>query len=71
MAKAGILPKEIFKIDFNLGRELANAAIAVEDAKFGLIEDKSRNGNDMCESNAFINLINRAEEQILTSFYLD
>ncbi|MDE5964818.1 MAG: helix-turn-helix transcriptional regulator [Eubacterium sp.] len=71
MAKAGILPKEIFKIDFNLGRELANAAIAVEDAKFGLLEDKSRNGNDMCESNAFINLINRAEEQILTSFYLD
>ena len=40
MAKAGILPKEMFKIDFNLGRELASAAIAVEDARFVFIEDK-------------------------------
>lgn len=71
MAKAGILPKEIFKIDFNIGRELANAAIAVEDAKFGFIEDKSRNGNDMCESNAFKNLIKKAEEYIFSSFYLE
>ena len=27
MAKAGILPTELFKIDFNLGRELANACL--------------------------------------------
>lgn len=71
MAKAGILPTELFKIDFTLGRELANAAIAIEDAKFGFIEDKSRTGSDMCESTAFINLIEKAEEHILTSFYLD
>lgn len=71
MAKAGILPTEIFKIDFNLGRELANAAIAVEDAKFGFIEDRSRTGSDMCENNAFKKLIEKAEEQLFTTFILD
>ena len=29
MAKAGILPREMFKLDYNLGRELASAALAV------------------------------------------
>lgn len=71
LAKSGILPTEMFKIDFSLGRELANAAIAIEDAKFGFIEDKSRTGSDMCESNAVASLIEKAEEHILTSFYLD
>lgn len=71
MAKSGILPREMFKIDFNLGRELANAAIAVEDAKFGLIEDKSRTGTDMGEKNALKTLIEKAEEFILSGFYLE
>lgn len=71
MAKSGILPKEMFKVDYNLGRELANAAIAIEDAKFGLIEDKSRTGTDMTEKNALGTLIEKAEEYILSSFYLE
>lgn len=71
MAKSGILPKEMFKIDFTLGRELANAAIAVEDAKFGFIEDKSRTGTDMGEKNALKTLIEKAEEHILSSFCLE
>ena len=32
MAKAGILPKEMFKLDYNLGRELASAALAAAEA---------------------------------------
>lgn len=71
MAKAGILPKEMFKIDFNLGRELASAAIAVEDARFVFIEDKSRTGTDLSERTALHEIIERAEEHILTSFYLE
>lgn len=71
MAKAGILPTEIFKIDFNLGRELSNAAIAIEDAKFGFIEDKSRTGSDLSEGIAFKNLIEAAEEHLLSTFYLE
>ena len=71
MAKAGLLPTGIFKIDFNIGRELANAAIAIEDAKFGFIEDKSRTGNDLSESVAFNKLIEKAEEHILSTFYLE
>lgn len=71
MAKAGMLPKEIFKIDFNLGRELASAAIAVEDARFVFIEDKSRTGTDLYERTALHEVIERAEELILSSFYLE
>lgn len=71
MAKAGMLPTGIFKIDFNIGRELANAAIAIEDAKFGFIEDKSRTGNDLSESLAFKSLIEKAEEHLLSTFYLE
>lgn len=71
MAKAGILPKEMFKVDYNLGRELANAAIAVEDAKFGFIEDRSRTGMDLPESNALQKLIEQAEERIITNFILE
>ncbi|MGN1203056.1 MAG: helix-turn-helix domain-containing protein [Eubacterium sp.] len=71
MAKAGILPKEMFKIDFNLGRELATAAIAVEDARFVFIEDKSRTGTDLSEKTALHAIIERAEELIMNSFYLE
>lgn len=71
MAKAGILPKEMFKLDFNLGRELASAAIAVEDARFVFIEDKSRTGTDLSEKTALHEIIENAEEHILTGFYLE
>ncbi|MCM1285436.1 MAG: helix-turn-helix domain-containing protein [Acetobacter sp.] len=70
MAKAGLLPKEMFKLDFNLGRELATASIAVEDARFGFIEDKSRNGSDLGAKSALHNLIENAEEHILANFLL-
>lgn len=71
MAKAGILPTELFKLDFNIGRELANAAIAVEDAKFSFIEDKSRTGADFPQKTAIHNLIELAEEHIVSNFYLE
>lgn len=67
MAKAGILPKEMFKIDFTLGRELVSAAIAIEDARFAFIEDKSRTGSDLSERTAIHSIIERAEEKILNS----
>lgn len=68
LAKAGVLPMELFKLDFNLGRELAAAAISVEDAKFVFIEDKSRTGTDLNEKNALHAIIARAEELILNYF---
>ncbi|MGN1122840.1 MAG: helix-turn-helix domain-containing protein [Eubacterium sp.] len=71
MAKAGILPKEMFKLEFTLGRELASAALAVEDAKFVFIEDKSRTGSDMFEETPLHKMIKRAEENILNTFILE
>ncbi len=71
MAKAGILPKEMFKLDFNLGRELVSAAMAIEDARFVFIEDKSRTGTDLSEKTALHSIIENAEEHILTSLYLE
>ncbi|MGN0522123.1 MAG: helix-turn-helix domain-containing protein [Eubacterium sp.] len=71
MAKAGVLPKEMFKLDYSLGRELASAALAVEDARFVFIEDKSRTGTDLSEKTALHTLIEKAEEHILNSFYLE
>lgn len=71
MAKAGMLPKEMFKIDYTLGRDLAQAAIAVEDAKFVFIEDKSRTGNDLTEKTALHTLIEKAEEHIIKTFFLE
>lgn len=71
MAKAGILPKEMFKINLNVGRELAGAAIAVEDARFVFIEDKSRTGTDFSEKTALHQIITRAEELILNNFILE
>lgn len=71
MAKAGILPKEMFKININIGRDLANAAITVEDAKFVFIEDKSRTGTDLNETTALHKIITMAEEIILNRFILE
>ncbi len=71
MAKAGILPKEMFKINLNVGRDLANAAITVEDAKFVFIEDKSRTGTDLNERTALHKIITMAEELILNKFILE
>lgn len=71
MAKAGILPKEMFKLDLNFGRELASASIAVEDAKFVFVEDKSRTGSDSMSNTPLQALIEHAEEKIMTSFYIE
>ena len=67
MAKAGILPKEMF----NLGRELASAALAVQDARFVFIEDKSRTGSDVPEKTALHTIIAEAEEYILNNFVIE
>ncbi|MBR2133337.1 MAG: helix-turn-helix transcriptional regulator [Eubacterium sp.] len=71
MAKAGVLPKEMFKLDLNLGRELASAAIAIEDAKFVFVEDKSRTGSDSMSDTPIQSLIELAEEKILSNFYIE
>ena len=68
LAKAGSLPKEMFKLDYSLGRELANAAIAVLDAKFVFIEDKSRTGVDMTGRTPLHVLIEEAEDYIMNNF---
>ncbi len=70
LAKAGVIPKELFKIDYTLARELASAAIAVEDAKFVLIEDRSRSGFETTPHIVLDSLIEEAEEYILTNFIL-
>ena len=71
LAKVGALPKELFKIDYSLGRELANAAMAVIDAKFVFIEDKSRTGADLSERSALHILIEEAEDYILNNFVIN
>ena len=68
LATAGILPKELFKIDYSIARELANAAIAVQDAKYVLIEDKSRTGFDEKPFEPLKNMIDEAEEYILSNY---
>lgn len=70
LAKAGVLPKELFKIDYTIARDLASAAIAVQDAKFVLIEDRSRTGVEDSQHNALTELIAEAEEHILTNYIL-
>lgn len=70
LAKAGVLPKELFKIDYTIARDLAQAAIAVQDAKFVLIEDKSRTGQETIQPNVLTTLIEQAEEHILTNYIL-
>lgn len=70
LAKAGALPKELFKLDYTIARDLASAAIAVQDAKFVLIEDKSRTGMDANSHAPLQELIKEAEEHILTNYIL-
>lgn len=69
LAKAGILPKEMFKLDYTIARDLASAAIGVHDAKFVLIEDKSRTG-EAIQAAALTELIEQAETHILENFVL-
>lgn len=71
LAKAGVLPKEMFKIDYTIARDLASAAIAVQDAKFVLIEDRSRTGFDQnFRDNALTTLIEEAEKHIIENYIL-
>lgn len=69
LAKAGILPKEIFKLDYTIARDLVAAAIAVQDAKFVLIEDKSRTG-EAIQATALSNIIDQVEAHIVENFIL-
>ena len=68
LAKAGVLPKEIFKIDYTIARDLASAAIALRDARFVFIEDKSRTGFDEAEFAPLKDMISEAEEYILSNY---
>ena len=68
LAKAGALPSDMFRLDYNLGHELASAAIAVLDSRFAFIEDKSRTGVDNLNRNALHTLVEEAEEYIMNSF---
>ena len=71
LAKAGVIPKEMFKIDYTIARDLASAAIAVQDAKFVLIEDRSRTGLDQnFRDNALTTLIEEAEKHIIENYIL-
>lgn len=69
LAKAGVLPKEMFKIDYTIARDLASAAIAVHDAKFVLIEDKSRTGESV-QPSALTDLVQQAETFIVENYIL-
>ena len=68
--RSGTLPKEMFKLDYAIGRELANAAITIKDAEFALTEDKSRSGQDLSVRTPLHQLIEGAEEYILNNFVL-
>ena len=68
LAKAGVLPKEIFKIDYTIARDLASAAIALQDARFVFIEDKSRTGFDEAVFAPLKDMISEAEEYILSNY---
>ena len=71
LGKAGILPREMFRLDYAVGRELAAAAIALKDAKLVFIEDKSRTGEGAPERTALGDLISEAEEHILSTYVMD
>jgi len=71
LGKAGILPREMFRLDYSVGRELAAAAIAVKDAKLVFIEDKSRTGEGAPAQTALGDLISEAEEHILNTYLPD
>lgn len=68
LAKAGVLPGEMFRLDNNIGHELASAAIAVLDARFAFIEDKSRTGTEDLNNTSLHLLIEQAEEYIMNNF---
>ena len=70
LAKTGLLPTEMFKLDYTIGRELANAAIAVQDARVVFIKDKSRTGTDITQRTALSDLISEAEAFILENYNL-
>lgn len=69
LAKAGALPMEMFKLDYTTGHELATAAIAVMDARFAFIEDKSRSGGS-AQRTDLNTIIEQAEEYLLSSFII-
>ena len=71
LSKAGVLPRELFKLDYTVGRELAAAALALQDAKLIFIEDKSRTGTPTGEHTALGDLISEAEEHILSNYVPD
>ena len=71
MAKAGILPTELFKLDYTLAKDLASATIALQDAKFAFIEDKSRTGLGLAENETLKNIIEEAEGVILQNIILE
>ncbi len=71
MAKAGILPTELFKLDYNLAKDLASATIALQDAKFAFIEDKSRTGSTFAENETLKKIIEEAESVILQNIILE
>ena len=71
MAKAGILPTELFKLDYNLAKDLASATIALQDAKFAFIEDKSRTGLGLADNETLKNIIEEAEGVILQNIILE
>lgn len=68
LAKAGALPSEMFRLDFTLGRELASAALALLDARFVFIEDKSRTGADTLNKTALHVLVEESEEYLMGLF---
>lgn len=68
LAKAGVLPSEMFRLDHTVGHELATAAIAVLDARFAFVEDKSRTGADEISKTALNILIEEAENYIMNNF---
>ena len=69
LAKAGMLPKELFKIDYTVAKDLASAAIAIQDAKFVLIEDRSRSGVDSAQRTVLNELIEEAEALIMDDLH--
>ena len=71
LAKAGVLPRELFKLDCSVARELASAAIAVQDARFAFIEDKAQTGSDFSDNGALAQLINESEEYIVGNFIVE
>jgi len=69
LAKAGVIPKEYFKIDYSVAKDLASAAIAIQDAKFVLIEDRSRTGVDSTQKTVINELIEEAEALIMENLH--